>query len=80
MRLRDVVEKYLVLGGGYGRPVEISAFGLPRAEAERMFSALDDDYQISRFFCFSYSAGEAFAINGYPQTHLSIDAEIQSLL
>lgn len=80
MRLRELVEKYLAVGGGYGRPVEISSFGLSRDEAERLFSSLDDDYQISRFFHFSKSAGVSYGVNGYEQTHLSIDPEIQSVL
>jgi len=80
MRLRDVVEKYVSLGGGYGHPVAISSFGLPHADAERVFSSLDDDYQISRYFHFSHSSGEEYAVNGYPQTHLSIDAAIQNHL
>ncbi|HTV58517.1 MAG TPA: hypothetical protein VMJ93_06565 [Verrucomicrobiae bacterium] len=80
MRLRELVEKYLTVGGGYGRAVAIASFGLPHDEAERVFSALDDDYQISRFFHFTKSAGEAYGVSGYPQTHLSIDAEIQTAL
>jgi hypothetical protein len=45
-----------------------------------MFGAFDEDYQISRFFHFSREAGEAFTIDGYPQTHVTIDAEIESAL
>ncbi|HUO34696.1 MAG TPA: hypothetical protein VMU43_06875 [Candidatus Acidoferrum sp.] len=80
MRLREVVEKYLALGGGYGRSVALASFDLPPSDAERIFSAIDDDYQISRFLHFTNSSGEAYAINGYPQTHLTIDAGIQPLL
>ncbi len=80
MRLKEAVEKYLAIAGAYGRPVAIAQFGLPRAEAEKIFSALDEDYHISRFFHFSNEKGEAFDINGFPQTHFSIDAEIQSTL
>ena len=83
MRLREVVERYLKISGGYGRPIALLAFGLPRAEAEKLFSTLDEDYHISRFFHFSNqpgSAAEACDINGFPQTHVSIDAEIQDTL
>jgi len=80
MRLREMVEKYLQLGGGYGRPVSLAAFGLARAEAEKLFGDLDEDYHISRFFHFSSDAGESFSINGFPQTHVTIDAEIQEIL
>lgn len=80
MRLSEVVTKYLELGGGYGRSVPLSSFGLSRAEAEKIFGALEEDYQISRFFHFSMSAAASYKINGYPQTHLSIDEEIKSIL
>lgn len=80
MQLRDAVEKYLKIAGGYGKPVALQAFGLPREETERFFSALDEDYHISRFFSFSNTAGESYEINDFSYTHLSIDAEIQSIL
>jgi hypothetical protein len=80
MRLREAVEKYLALAGGYGRPLSISQFGLLRPEAEKLFGAFDEDYHISRYFHFTNEGGEAFDINGFPQTHFSVDAEIQSTL
>ncbi|MFZ0037958.1 MAG: hypothetical protein WAK91_11075 [Candidatus Acidiferrales bacterium] len=80
MRLKEAVEKYLALAGGYGRPVAIAQFGLPRADAEKLFGTFDEDYHISRYFHFSNGAGEAFDINGFPQTHIAIDSEIQSTL
>ena len=80
MRFREMIEKYLQLGGGYGRPVALAAFGLTRAELEKVFDILDEDYHISRFFHFSNQAGESFNINGFPQTHITIDAEIQETL
>ncbi len=80
MRLKEAIEKYLALAGGYGRPVAIAQFGLSHADAEKLFSAFDEDYHISRYFHFSNEAGEAFDINGFPQTHITIDSEIQSTL
>ena len=80
MSLKEAVEKYLAIAGAYGRPVGIAQFGLPPADAEKLFSALDEDYHISRYFDFSNQDGESFNINGFPQTHISIDAEIQSSL
>jgi hypothetical protein len=80
MRLREAVEKYKAMADGYGRPVALSAFGLSRAETEKLFGELEEDYQISRFFHFSKQGGEAYAIDGFPQTHISIDAEIESAL
>lgn len=80
MRLREAVDKYKAMAGGYGRPLALAAFGLSRPETEKMFGAFDEDYQISRFFHFSSEAGETFTIDGYPQTHVTIDAEIETAL
>jgi len=80
MILREVVEKYLSVAGEYGRLVPLESLGLPHAEAERVFSAFDEDYFISRFLSFRAQSGESFSISGFPQTHISIDAGIQSIL
>jgi hypothetical protein len=80
MSLRDLVRSYLAQAGKFGLPVELSSFGLAKAETESLFSGYDEDYHISRFFQFSESAGEKFSINGIPATHVSLDAEIQSIL
>jgi hypothetical protein len=80
MSLRDLVRLYLAQTGKFGAPVSLSAFGLAKAEAESLFSGYDEDYHISRFFQFSESAGEKFSVNGIPATHVSLDAEIQSIL
>ena len=80
MTLGEVVEKYLAAAGGYGKPVALGSLGLSREETERVFSLYDEDYHISRFFSFQSAAGASYQINGFPQTHVSIDAEIQSIL
>ncbi len=94
MTLREAVKTYLRLAGSYGKPVPLASFGLPRQETERIFSIFDEDYHISRFFHFSdqrpatgepsaataVPGVEAYEINGFAHTHLSIDAEIQSIL
>ncbi|MFZ0413077.1 MAG: hypothetical protein WBS18_03105 [Candidatus Acidiferrales bacterium] len=86
MELRETVNKYLALSGGYGKSVALSAFGLSREETERVFGQLDEDYHISRFFHFHTAAGApggavaSYFINGFPQTHVSIDAEVQEIL
>jgi hypothetical protein len=84
MNLRELVEKYLAAAGGYGKPVPIASLGMPREEAERIFDVLDEDYHISRYFHFRNAPGEkpeaAYQINGFPQTHIAIDSEIQSVL
>jgi hypothetical protein len=45
-----------------------------------VFAILDEDYHISRFFHFSNSVGASYQINGFPQTHITIDADIREIL
>jgi len=80
MTLREVVEKYVAAAGGYGKSVALASLGPSRQEVEKAFSIFDEDYHISRFFHFRNDSGAHFEINGFPQTHVSIDAEIQSAL
>jgi hypothetical protein len=83
LTLREVVERYRAIAGGFGKPAALSAFGLEREVAERLFSAFDEDYHISRFFHFSLDPAArepAFSINSFPQSHVSLDAEIETIL
>ncbi len=80
MQLREVVEKYSSLAGEFGKPVELSRFGLDLKETERLFSVFDEDYHISRFFHFSNASGVAHSINGFPYTLVAIDAAILEIL
>ena len=80
MNLREIVDKYRAVTGGFGKPAALASFGLSRGETERLFSLLDEDYHISRFFHFRNDSGESFQINGFPQTHVSIDTEIETIL
>lgn len=80
LTLRELVDRYRSLAGSFGWPVTLSAFGLDHAETERLFSAYDEDYHISRFFHFTQERGTKHSINGIPATHVSLDAEIESLL
>jgi hypothetical protein len=83
MTLREVVERYRTLGGRFGKLVGLSAFGLEREETERLFGAFDEDYYISRFFHFTLDPAAqepAFSINSFPQSHVSLDAEIETIL
>jgi hypothetical protein len=80
MTLRHLVDQYLLLSGGFGKPVALSAFQLSREETERFFSSFDEDYHISRFFHFSEVEGVKFLIDGIPTTHVSIDPEVNSIL
>jgi len=80
MPLKELVALYLSLAVEFGTPVALSAFQLAPAETERLFSGYDEDYHISRFFYFSESSGTRFSINGFPATHVSLDAEIETIL
>ena len=80
MPLRELVERYRSLSGEFGKPLPLTAFQLNSAETERLFSSYDEDYHISRFFHFTQSGGTRFSINGIPATHVSLDAEIESIL
>lgn len=80
MSLSELVRHYRSQAGEFGRPVALSRFPLGHAEIERLFSSYDEDYHISRFFHFSESGGQKFLINGIAATHVSLDAEIESIL
>ena len=84
MHLREVVETYKKMAGQFGRPVSLASFGLERDQAERLFSALDEDYHISRYFHFSdqrpAASDPAYQINGFPHTHVAIDREVEEVL
>ena len=80
MELKDIVKKYLSVAGNYGKTAALESLGLSRPEIESVFSAFDEDYHISRFFHFRCDTGANYQINGIPQSHVSIDSEIQSIL
>jgi hypothetical protein len=80
MPLRELVDRYVSIAGGFGNPVLLSSFALSPAETERLFSEYEEDYHISRFLHFSQNSGTQFSINGFPATHVSVDAEVESIL
>jgi hypothetical protein len=83
MTLREVVDRYRTLAGSFGSPVALDQFGLERGDAERLFSAFDEDYHISRFFHFTLDPAareQTFSINQFPQSHVSLNAEIETIL
>lgn len=90
MDLAAAVKKYVEIAGGFGKLVHLSALGLPKAETEKLVSAWDEDYQISRYLVLSRERDEALAplpaealvylINGFEVTHLSFHPDIQKLL
>ena len=78
--LRQIVERYLALAGGFGVAVPLAAFAFGELETARLFSAFDEDYQVSRYMKFSRQSGAEFSINGFSQTHVALDEGIRSLL
>jgi hypothetical protein len=80
MTLREIVDKYLSIAGGFAFLAPIADFGLEQSEAERVFGAFDEDYHISRYLHFSQVSGPTYSINGFQQTHVSIDEDVQSIL
>ena len=80
MDVREIVERYTSLAGGFNKPVGLQAFGLSVEETQRVFSSFDEDYHISRFLHFSREDGQSYAINGEEVTHIAIDSSIQSVL
>jgi hypothetical protein len=83
--LRDIIDKYRQLAGGFGRPLPLAAFGLSSEETERIFGIFDEDYHISRFFHFTFEPADddsrqSYHINGFPQSHVALDADIESIL
>jgi hypothetical protein len=80
MNLREVVERYQMLATNSGEPVPLEAFGLSPEETVDLFTALDEDYHISRYLNFSLMQGRQYSISDKPATHVQIDKDIQSLL
>ena len=78
--LKQLVEHYATLAPKFGDAVALSEFHLSEAETQNVFSALDEDYHISRFLHFSSVEGKTFRINGEAATHVAIDPAIYSLL
>jgi hypothetical protein len=80
MNLRELVDCYKSLAGAFGEPVALVDFGLSPQETARLFTAMDDDYHISRFLNFSMGQGRDYSVSGNPVTHVRIDEGILSLL
>jgi len=86
MDLAEFVKKYGALSAGFGRAVHLSQFGLCKAETEKVISAFDDDYQISRYMVLSRETDEelesypsdarVYSINGFEVSHVSLASGI----
>ncbi len=90
MELASIVKKYLEKTGGFDRPMHLSELGLSQADTEKILSALDEDYQISRYMLFSRerdealdsfpSASRVYLINGFECSHMTFRPGIQKLM
>ena len=80
LSLKEVVDRYFALAKQAGEAVALEAFGLDPEETIKLFTALDEDYHISRFVKFSFDNGRLYLISGNPSTHIRIDAAIRELL
>lgn len=86
MNLRELVEMYRRRAGDFGRAVALDEFGMTREETQRVFSALDEDYHISRFLHFTLDPGcegdaeRVFLLNGIAQSHVAIEQGILEIL
>ena len=90
MNLAALVAKYVEAAGGFGRPVHLSFLGLPKAETEKIISAFDEDYQVSRYLLLSRERDEllspfppdarVYLINGLECSHLSFQPDVRKLL
>jgi hypothetical protein len=80
MNLREIVERYRSQSKNFGEPVALAAFGLSPEDTTAVFTALEEDYHISRFVTFCALPGKTYAISGNPMTHVKIEEGIRSLL
>ncbi len=79
LSLKEMVDRYTTFAQQSGEPVPLSAFGLGPEETSRLFTALDEDYHISRFLTFSTERGPTYEVSGNAVTHIRIDPEIRGL-
>jgi hypothetical protein len=90
MDLAGFVKQYAELSGEFGGAVHLSEFGLGKAETEKVISAFDDDYQISRYMVLSREPDEdlvsyppharVYSINGFEVSHVALAPGIRKLL
>lgn len=80
LNLKEVVERYCKLSGKFCVPVPLAGFDLGVEETTAVFTSLDEDYHISRFFHFTKVAGKCFEVSGERVTHIAIEEGIKTLL
>ncbi len=89
MELGEAVRFYRKATGGYGRSMDLAAFGLSRSGTENIFSVWDEDYQISRFMELTLEASNPtlqgpssrpYTVNGFEYSHVRFHADIERML
>ena len=80
LHLREIVERYRAQATKFGEPMALADFGLSPEETNRVFSALDEDYHISRFLSFSNMQGREYSVSGNAVTHVRMGEGILELL
>lgn len=78
--LKELYGIYSSIAAKPGMAAPLSEFKLSGPETEKVFSAFDEDYHISRFFHFQNVQGHEYSINGEIATHVVIDPDIQTVL
>ena len=90
MELGEAVKVYWKAAGGYGRPLALGVFGQSRDETVKIFSAWDEDYQISRFMELTLEpsgsvpqeseSAQPYRVNGFDCSHVSFHPDIERIL
>ncbi len=90
MELGEAVKVYRKVAGGYGRPMALGAFGQSRDETVKIFSAWDEDYQISRFMELTLEpsgsvpqesdSAQPYRVNGFDCSHVTFHPDIERML
>ncbi|HUL32280.1 MAG TPA: hypothetical protein VL128_00235 [Candidatus Eisenbacteria bacterium] len=80
LSLIEILERYTTLAKPFGEHVALSTFGLSVEETSKLFTALDEDYHISRFLRFSCLEGQRYLVDGEEVTHVALEPGIHDLL
>jgi hypothetical protein len=84
--LREIVDRYRDHAGGFGQAVALEKLGFDTKDLEATLSGFDEDYRINRFLQLTLDPllkddpRKVLRINGFAQSHISIAAEIETIL
>ena len=89
MDLKAAVERYREVMKGFGQPMPLSRFGLPKKEIEAMVAGWDEDYNLHRHFVLlpapqagsgDTGAETSYSINGFSCTAIVFRESIRHVL